>query len=71
MIMVSKGYWKMPKTIFVSYDLQVNDYILRRENIEYEWLLDCGIKNIFDLPIALIGGVVMYFLPDKWVNSIY
>ena len=68
MIMVSKGYWKMPKTIFDSYDLQVNDYILRRENVEYEWLLDSGIRNIFDLPIVLIGGVVMYFLPDKWVN---
>ena len=72
LVMVSRGYWKMPKNILISYDLEVNNYVLQNKNIKYQWTRDClNVGSIFHIPLLPIYKTIYYFLPNNRINSIY
>lgn len=71
LIMISEGYWKMPKSLFISYDLKINNSVLIRDNIKYEYSYDFGARRIIELPIAIVFRLTEYFRSNEIVNSIY
>lgn len=72
LVMVSRGYWKMPKNIFISYDLEINNYVLKNKNIKYQWVRNClNARSIFQIPLLPIYKTIYYFLPNNRINSIY
>lgn len=61
---VSKNKKRMPKVLFVSYDLTINNEVFSMKNIKYEWCISCGgFRRISHYFLAPIFSTISFFIP--------
>ena len=61
---VSKNKRRMPKVLFVSYDLTINNEVFSMKNIKYEWCISCcGFRSISHYFLVPIFSTIGFFIP--------
>ena len=61
---VSKNKKRMPKVLFVSYDLTINNEVFSMKNIKYEWCISCcGFRSISHYFLVPIFSTIGFFIP--------